>query len=120
LEVVDFATRDTRFIEDNRERTLIDRVLAMDIFQTAQPEDVYREYRYYDVDDESEAVIDLFILMPDHIKLIDYKLYHIDEDKYRPQLHVYRKHLTKVFGRRVDTYLLSIIKGQYKYINIED
>lgn len=120
LEVVDFATRDTRFIEDKHERTLIDRVLTMDIFQTAQPEDVYREYRYYDVDDESEAIIDLFILMPDHIKLIDYKLYHIDEDKYRPQLRVYRKHLTKVFGRRVDTYLLSIIKGQYKYINIED
>lgn len=116
LEIVNLASKDTSFINDKEKRQKIDKVLALDLFNSVNEENVYKEYRFYDNTKDSEAIIDLFIVRDDYIDLIDYKLAATEDEKYQLQLEHYANFLLNSFHRPVRIYLLSIMKVNYNYI----
>ena len=116
LEVVDLESKETSFIKNSDDRSKIDKVLTLEIFNGVTRANAYREYRFYEQATNLEGIIDLFIVRQTHIDLIDFKLFNIASDKYEKQLDYYANYLVKTFNLPVKIYLLSILKSQYTYI----
>lgn len=116
LELVDFYTKDLSFIENVKERHVIEGVLSLDLFHDLSKAEIFREYRFFDEVSQVEAVIDLFIVRDDYIELIDYKLSSVEDVAYVAQLDFYAQYLFATFKRPVKIYLLSIFKKNYRFV----
>lgn len=81
---------------------------------------VYHEYEFiYDEDDtEYHGIIDLLIEYQDKIYIIDYKLKHIDDKEYAEQLKGYKKYIASITGKKINTYLYSIIDNKMVEVKI--
>lgn len=117
LELVNFTSKDTSWIKDPEDRALISRVLALPLFAKVGEAKLYHEYAFYDQEADLHGVIDLLVVYPDHIDLIDYKAKDIDDPAYVKQLDAYSTYLKKVFARPISRYLLSIRDGVIKGVN---
>ena len=121
LELVDFSKKDTSFIENEKDRERIDRVLSLELFSDASKAKIFHEYSYFDDRLKSKGSIDLLLVYSDHIDIVDYKTKHIDDEAYDRQLNVYRRNILTLFpNRKVRMYLLSIIDGVYKEVEEKD
>lgn len=61
-------------------------------------------------------IIDLIIETSDSILVIDYKLSDIEKPEYETQVKVYMQYLEKISNKKVEGYLFSINKQQFKQI----
>ena len=117
LELSDFATKDVSWIQDQKDREKIEKVLALPLFENAKDAKVFHEYRFYDDESGHEGSIDLLLVYEDHIDLVDYKSGDIEDEAYPKQLATYEKHLTKVFKQPIKKYLLSIRECRIKGVD---
>ena len=76
----------------------------------------YKEYEFvYEKENkEFNGIIDLVIVYPDHIKVIDYKLKNIDDDAYKKQLEIYKDFVSTKTNKPIYTYLYSILNNELK------
>jgi GT2 family glycosyltransferase len=75
---------------------------------------VYHEYAFYDEDNDLNGIIDLLLVYPDHIDLVDFKTSNIEDEAYVKQLDSYSEYLKKVFNKPIKRYLLSIVGQTFK------
>ena len=76
------------------------------------------EFMYEDGDNMIHGIIDLILVDEDVIKIVDYKLSNIDDDRYAKQLLTYKNYFKTIFNKKVRTYLYSIIHDELKEIII--
>ncbi len=116
LELSDFASKDGSWIKEDAERKLIQGVLSLSLFEKAGEAKVYHEYAFYDEDNDLNGIIDLLLVYPDHIDLVDFKTSNIEDEAYVKQLDSYSEYLKKVFNKPIKRYLLSIVGQTFKEI----
>ena len=118
MELTDLRTKDTSFIENEKERKIIDKALQAPFFEDLDGTETYSEYGYRDDEFKTAGYIDLLLVKPDEIVIIDYKLKHIDDEAYTDQLHTYKRNIEKIFGteRPVNCYLLALTTGEYSKV----
>jgi len=116
LQLVDWKSKDTSFILDERERKKIDDVLALDLFKDSQKAEAYSEYAFFDEKEAIHGSIDLLLIYPDKAQIIDYKAKSIDDPAYGKQLATYQRYIERVFHLKVECYLLSIIEARAKRV----
>ena len=85
---------------------------------------IYKEHEFvYESNDVLyHGIIDLVLIDNNIIKIIDYKLKNISDDKYIDQLKVYYEYINKVLNRDkdkiIEVYLYSIIDDKYEIIKL--
>ena len=102
---------------DNPQYNLLDPFIASKIkkfIETNILEDsvnLYKEYEFmYEEDNVTyHGIIDLLIEYKDCFKIVDYKLKNITDEAYINQLNGYKKYIENLTGKKVYTYLYSII-----------
>lgn len=109
LELADFLTKDVSYIEEPHERELIARVLSLSLFRNVAQAQIYHEYGFYEKETGVRGSIDLLLVYADKEVIVDYKARSIDDEAYRKQLGLYRAYVERVFKKKSETYLLSII-----------
>lgn len=92
---------------ENYYKNKIIKFLKNPILKDINKASIYKEYKFYE--NNSLGIIDLMIEYDDHIDIIDYKLKGIDDEAYRKQLSLYKKHIENKTNKLVNTYLYSII-----------
>ena len=120
LELVDFVTRDTSFIENEKDCALIDEVLKMPLFdEVNNATHVYKEYGYTDIYRSTTGFIDLFFISNingvETYTIVDYKTRHTKDDGYVRQLNIYKENIIRLF--KLDT---SKVNFRLMLLSIED
>ena len=79
---------------------------------------IFKEHEFmYEFDNVIyHGVIDLVLIDNDLIKIVDYKLKNIDDEKYLEQLKVYYNYLKNIYNKEIKMYLYSIIDNELKEI----
>ena len=80
---------------------------------------IYKEHEFmYEMDNISyHGIIDLVLIDNDLIKIVDYKLKNIDDEKYIEQLKVYYNYLKNIYSNKeIKMYLYSIIDNELKEV----
>ena len=122
MELVDFVSKDTSFIKDEKDRKLIDNVLSNKVFDDLGTAKVYKEYGYYDELLQTTGFIDLLYFKGDECYIVDYKSRSIDDEAYERQLHVYQRNVQSLFNinkEHVHLYLLSLSENRIKEVQPE-
>jgi len=118
LEIVDFSTHDTSFIENNDDRHFIDKTLRAPIFSSSKHAKAMKEFEFLDTNNGTVGIIDLLLIYQDHIDIIDYKLKNIEDPSYLAQIEMYRQYVSSRTKLQVNCYLLSVLTGETKKIGI--
>ena len=112
LELVDLKTKDTSFIKNPSDRSVIDKVLKLEIFSNLDDAEIYQEYGYYNEELSTVGFIDLLIVKGGHYYIIDYKARNIFDPEYEKQVHTYQRNVKNIFNvinsDNIHLYLLSI------------
>ena len=122
MELVDFVSKDTSFIKDEKDRKLIDNVLSNQVFDDLKTAKVYKEYGYYDELLQTTGFIDLLYFKDNECYIVDYKSRSIDDEAYERQLHVYQRNVQSLFNinkEHVHLYLLSLSENRIKEVEAE-
>ena len=122
MELVDFVSKDTSFIKNERDRKLIDSVLSNSVFDDLKTAKVYKEYGYYDELLQTTGFIDLLYFKDKECYIVDYKSRSIDDEAYERQLHVYQRNVQSLFNinkEHVHLYLLSLSENRIKEVKPE-
>ena len=110
LEVTDFINPNFDNM-DNFIKNKIIKFLDNDLLKNIKNAQIYKEYEFvYEEENEKyHGIIDLMLIYPDHIDIIDYKLKNIIDENYINQLNGYKKYIENKTKRHVNTYLYSIL-----------
>lgn len=118
LELVDFKTKDTHFISDTKEQALVSKVVRLPLFENLEECKIYKEYEFIDPELHSHGIIDLLLIYSERAIIVDYKLKTIDDAAYSEQLKTYKNFIARVFKRTVECYLLSVITGEVRRVEL--
>ena len=119
MELIDFKNIDLSFIEDSKEREIVEKLFKLDIFSNLNKAiNIYKEYQFYDSKNNINGVIDLMIEYQDRIDLIDYKLKDIEDNEYITQLKIYKQYIKERTKKNVSCYLLSLLDNNYKKLDV--
>jgi len=79
---------------------------------------IYKEHEFIFDEDNIlyHGIIDLVLIEDNVIKIVDYKLKNIDDEKYIDQLDVYYKYIKSIYDKEIKLYLYSILSGDLKEI----
>lgn len=122
LEALDFNHLNLNDIDmDSYTLNTLTNLFKNPIFSNVKNSKSYHELEfYYTKDLESyHGIIDLLNEYDDHIDLIDYKLSNLDSAEYKRQLLIYKEYVEGMSNKRVDTYLVSILKNEIKKIEFQ-
>jgi len=122
MELVNFVSKDTSFIKNEKDRKLIDNVLSNPVFDDLGNARIYKEYGYYDELLQTTGFIDLLYFKGDQCYIVDYKSRSIDDEAYERQLHVYQRNVQSLFNinkEHVHLYLLSLGENRIKEVQPE-
>lgn len=102
--------------EEEKER--IYTFLNQDVLSDIMDAEIYKEYEfiYQEGEKQSHGIIDLLLVYPDKVKIIDYKLKNIDNPLYQEQLQGYKHYIEKKLQKPVQIYLYSILNGTVKEV----
>lgn len=122
LEFIDFKKPLLELIEDEFIRKRIGSFLNSDILSNVKEAQVFKEYEFMWQKDGEEyhGVIDCMLVYDDYVDIIDYKLKYVEDSAYVSQLEGYRDYIKEVTGKRVNTYLYSILDGKLQEISKEE
>jgi len=83
---------------------------------------IYKEHEfiYKENNINYHGIIDLILIENDVIKIIDYKLKNINDEKYVEQLKVYYKYIKSISNKNIKMYLYSIIDEELKEVCINE
>ena len=118
LEVTDFINPNFDNM-DNFIKNKIIKFLDNDLLKNIKNAQIYKEYEFvYEEENEKyHGIIDLMLIYPDHIDIIDYKLKNIIDENYIKQLNGYKKYIENKTKRHVNTYLYSILGEKIEKIS---
>ncbi len=116
LEIADYESKDTSFISDSRMRRYVNNVLKAIIFENVKNIQVLHEFSFFDDKNSLSGVIDCLVIKEDEIDIVDFKLKHLDDDKYVLQLHAYRDYIEQITSLPIKMYLVAAITGEVKEI----
>ena len=118
LEVTDFINPNFDNM-DNFIKNKIIKFLDNDLLKNIKNAQIYKEYEFvYEEENEKyHGIIDLMLIYPDHIDIIDYKLKNIIDENYIKQLTGYKKYIENKTKRHVNTYLYSILGEKIEKIS---
>jgi len=108
MELVDFASLDSSFIEDKKDKEVISKVLALPFFSAIKEAKAFHEYQFLDPITNVHGVIDLLLVFPDHAAVVDFKAGSIDDPEYGRQLSLYSAFVERTFSLPCEEYLLSL------------
>lgn len=115
LERVDFTQKDLSIIDiDDRYKPYIEKFLNCDLLKNINDAKIYKEYEFYDQENNINGSIDLMLEYNDKIDIIDYKLKNINDEAYYKQLNGYRNYIQRKTQKKVYIYLYSIFDKRYK------
>lgn len=109
LEMIDFKNPNYDIIE-TKYHGFIKSFLESDLMSNLDCK-IYKEYEFKYVLDSVEyhGFIDLMMEYDSYINIIDYKLKNTDDIAYQKQLNGYKKYIENLTGKKVNTYLYSIL-----------
>jgi ATP-dependent exoDNAse (exonuclease V) beta subunit len=114
LERLDFINPNFNILDlDNLLIEKIKTFLNSKLLENLNQGKVYKEYSFYDFEDNIEGIIDLMIDYPGYIDIIDYKLNNLDDESYLKQLTGYRNFIEKKTNKVVNIYLYSLLEEKY-------
>ena len=122
MELVDFVSKDTSFIKNEKDRKLIDKVLSNPVFDNLSNAKIYKEYGYFDEAMQTTGFIDLLYFKDDECYIVDYKSRSIDDEAYERQLRVYQRNVQYLFNinkEHMHLYLLSLSENRIKEVKPE-
>ncbi|MBR5997115.1 MAG: UvrD-helicase domain-containing protein [Bacilli bacterium] len=122
MELVDFVSKDTSFIKNEKDRKLIDKVLSNPVFDDLSNAKIYKEYGYFDEAMQTTGFIDLLYFKDDECYIVDYKSRSIDDEAYERQLRVYQRNVQYLFNinkEHMHLYLLSLSENRIKEVKPE-
>ena len=122
MELVNFVSKDTSFIKNEKDQKLIDNVLSNPVFDDLSTAKIYKEYGYYDELLQTTGFIDLLYFKGSECCIVDYKSRSIDDEAYERQLHVYQRNVQSLFNinkEHVHLYLLSLSENRIKEVQPE-
>lgn len=121
LEVLDFNNPNFNIIEENFIRNKIKDIFNLDIIKKSKNGRVFKEYEFFNSENNINGIIDLMVVYNDHIDIIDYKLKNISKEGYKDQLNTYRKAISKIFNQNnIKMYLLSIMDDIYEEVKTNE
>ncbi|MEI3529858.1 MAG: UvrD-helicase domain-containing protein [Bacilli bacterium] len=118
LEHLDFKNFDSSLATmkvENRLKVIIDKLMTMPFMKDISSSELYHEYEfiYNNSNGYSHGIIDLMIVHPDKITVVDYKTKEIDKEQYYRQVKGYMEYIESITDRPVEGYLYSIMDGIY-------
>ncbi len=120
LELLDFKNPDLSYIQDSKEKAIIQKLLETPLMKEALAADeVYSEYGFFDEVNRTTGFIDLMFVKDGHYTIVDYKTKNIEDEAYVDQLRAYQRNIKDRFDLEdsdISLYLLSIIDGESKEI----
>lgn len=118
LEMIDFRNPNYSII-DNKYVEFIKAFLDSELMKNLNCK-IYKEYEFkYTLDlVEYHGFIDLMMEYDDYINIIDYKLKHTEDLAYTKQLEGYKNYIESITGKKVYTYLYSILDKKVVDMNI--
>ncbi len=122
MELVDFVSKDTSFIKNEKDRKLIDNVLSNPVFNDLSDAKIFKEYGYYDESLQTTGFIDLLYFKDDECYIVDYKSRSIDDEAYERQLRIYQRNVQYLFNinkEHMHLYLLSLSENRIKEVKPE-
>lgn len=111
MEMMDFKKPDYSLLHSNYYIEIVKRFLASDLMKKVKLGNIYKEYEYFDEQENVHGIIDLMVIYDTHIDIIDYKTKNIDNESYFKQVEIYKNYIEKRFNKPVDTYLYSLLDG---------
>ena len=121
VEYIDFKEPWFDLIDNNFIRDKIKAFLGSKLLLNIKDAQIFKEYEfvYEDVDNVYHGIIDCMLVYSSHIDIIDYKLSNVEDEAYINQLNGYKDYIEKITGKKVRTYLYSILDGVVKEIGGE-
>ena len=120
LELLDFKNPDLSYIQNPKEKEIIQKLLDTPLMKEALAADeVYSEYGFFDEVNRTTGFIDLMFVKGGHYTIVDYKTKNIEDEAYVDQLRTYQRNIKDRFDLEdsdISLYLLSIIDGESKEI----
>jgi len=112
LENTDF--KNVKRLENKFYQEKIDKLVDSELFKNIENAKIYKEYEFVYIKDSIKyhGIIDLMLEYDDHIDIIDYKLKHVDDEKYIDQLKGYKEFVSNNTDKIVNLYLYSIIDSK--------
>lgn len=116
LEIINYETKDTSFIDDLAMKRNVENVLNNKLFQGVRNDQLRHEFEFYDEKNEVRGIIDCLIIRDDRIDIVDFKLKNISNEEYIIQLNVYRSYIRQITDKPIRTYLLATMTGESEEI----
>ncbi len=116
LEVSNYETKDTSYIKEKQLKKYVDNVLNCGLFDGVTNEQVLHEYSFFDEEHNTNGIIDCLVVLPDEVRIIDFKLKNISDEKYVKQLNIYADYVKLITEKSLKLYLISAITGEVKEI----
>ncbi len=116
LEIANFETKDLSYILSPKVRKYISNVLSAKVFENVKNSQVLHEYSFFDEKNNVNGVIDCLVKKDNEVGIVDFKLKHLDDEKYVLQLHTYRDYIKQITDLPIKLYLISAITGEVKEI----
>ena len=117
MEVTDFVNPDYEAIGDEFKINVVKKFLASPLLKNVKDAGIYKEYEFFDEVNSTNGIIDLMLVYKDHIDIIDYKTKNIDDESYDKQLKIYADFVKTKFALPINTYLYSLLTGEYRKCN---
>ncbi len=111
MELIDFKNPDYSLLHSEYFSNIVKCFLESELMKNVKLGNVYKEYEYYDEQENVHGIIDLMVIYDSHIDIIDYKTKNIENEAYFKQVKIYKNYIEKRFNKHVDTYLYSLLDG---------
>ena len=116
LEVANYETKDVSFIKENNLKKYVSNVLNCGLFDNVKNSQVLHEYSFFNEETNTNGIIDCMVISDNEIKIIDFKLKKISDEKYNKQLNIYADYIQLLSNKSIKLYLISSITGEVKEI----
>jgi len=117
LEALDYENKDISFIKNPLLQRCAGHVLNSSLFRNVKNAQLRHEFAFFDEIHHIHGIIDCLIITEQDVKIVDFKLKNIDDEKYRVQLHTYKDYLETITTLPIHLYLLSAMTGEEKEID---
>lgn len=116
LECLDFETLNLDFVKDLKIKRILEKFIKLPIIELLKEGKIYKEYEFFDNLTNIHGIIDILSVYEDKVIICDYKLKNIEEEAYDEQLKIYGKYIERVFDKKVELYLISILTGDIEEV----
>lgn len=116
LENISIKDAKLGYYDSYLEYNIVKNFLNSDFIKSLDIINEYHEYAYFD-DLGHKSIIDLILETNDKMYIIDYKLSNVDNPHYIEQLSKYKEYLKTVTNKKIEIYLYSLLKKEFKKLN---